>query len=210
MAGFKDLFIPREMEFFQHLKTQVDLLHDAAMQLSLLSKHYTSQELESQHASLVQMVVKGDALALLVTQELHETFITPIDREEIQDLSFNLNRVLHSVEKIVSSIQTYNLPQLDTALVTQVQLLQDIVSHLVSIFQSPLSIKQNQETIAQIKAVEDKADNIYREALSELFSKTTDPIEIIKKKDILKIVEKAIDKAEFVANIMQNVLINHA
>lgn len=210
MAGFKDLFIPREVAFFEHLKTQVDILNRATKELSILTKPFTLKKLNTSSASLNKFLKKGDALMMLITQELHQTFITPIDRDEIQTLSFNLNRILHSIETIIASVQIYHISSIETLLKTQVDFLQQSIQLLVAIFQNPLSIKDNQEIIAQIKEVENKADRVYRKALSNLFIKTKNPIEIIKKKELYQVVEETIDKTEYVANIMQNVLINHA
>jgi len=116
-----------------------------------------------------------------VTQELHQTFITPIDRDEIQILSFNLNRILHSLETLFASVQIFQITIFDEKLKEQIKLLQKSIRLLVSVFQNPLSIKTNQKTIAQIKEVENEADITYRKALTSLFSRSKNPIEIIKK-----------------------------
>lgn len=209
MAGLKDLFIPREVVFFEYLKTQVDLLQQATALLSIFTKHFTAKQLQTNYSILNRKIRKGNALSLLITQELHQTFITPIDRDEIQTLSFNLHRILHSIETIFASIKIYRIFHTNDVLKKQIHLLQQSVNLLVIVFQHPLSTKDNQITIAQIKKVEKKADIVFRKALTNLFIKSKDPIEIIKKKELFQVIEETIDKTEYIANIIQSVLINH-
>jgi uncharacterized protein len=210
MAGFKDLFIPRETAFFEYLKKQVSLLHSAIKELTISTKPFTFKKLRETNNILNKYIKTGDSLFILVTKELHQTFITPIDRDEIQTLSFNLNRVLHSIETVIASVEMYRITRMDTMMKEQIKFLQQSVSLLATLFQRPLAIKENQTTISELKEVESKADVIFRKAVSELFAKSKDPIEIIKKKELLKEIEETIDKTEYIANIMQNVLINHA
>lgn len=210
MSGFKDFFIPRETAFFEHLKAQVYLLNLATHKLTILSKTHTKQQFKTAQVSLKNLIVKGDALFLLVTQELHQTFITPIDREEIQTLSFNLNRVLHGLKTIFIYSDIYRTPKMNIVLKPQIHLLQESVEALVEIFENPLSVKKNQAAIAHIKLVEDKADHVLHDALIRLFDSSLKPIDVMKRKELLIIIEETIDKTEFVANIVQNVLINHS
>ena len=212
MVGLKDLFIPREVVFFKYLKAQADLLQQATALLSIFTGHFTAKQLRTNHSILNRKIRKGSALSLLITKELHQTFITPIDRDEIQTLSFNLHRILHSIETIFSAIEIYHVFQTNNTFSTlkrQIHLLQQSVSLLVIIFQHPLSTKDNQTTITQVKEVEKEADVVFRKALTNLFAKSKDPIEIIKKKELFQVVEETIDKTEYIANIIQNVLINH-
>lgn len=210
MAGFKDLFIPREVTFFEHLKKQVILLESASKKLDILIKNSTDIQISKCHVTLKKDLLQGESFLLWITKELHLTFITPIDREEIQTLSLNLNRTLHSLEAIIAFVQIYRLPRLNSSMRSQIKLLQSSIMQLVSIFQHPLSLKENQKAIEHIKTIENKADDIYREALQKLFLKSKNTVEIMKQKEILQTIEEAIDKTEYVANIMQNVLINHA
>jgi len=210
MAGFKDLFIPREVTFFKHLQKQVLLLESASKKLDVLIKNNTDKQIDKCHTTLKKDLLLGESFLLWITKELHLTFITPIDREEIQTLSLNLNRTLHSIEAIIAFVQIYRIPRLNSSMKSQIKLLQSSITQLVSIFQHPLCLKENQKAIEYIKTIENKADVIYREALRTLFLKSKNPVEIMKKKDILQIIEEAIDKTEYIANVMQNVLINHA
>lgn len=209
MAGFKDLFIPRDTAFLDYLKEQVSLLSEISKYLSFFQKKFDEETINNLYPKLNKVLKKASDKTSHITQELNETFITPIDRDEIQDLSFNIDRLICSVNTIITTIDVYNIKKLDSSSKSQIKIFQKLVNLLSEMFENLLNTG-NQKLIKAIKEYENKADCIYRKALKKLFSEKRVRLDIIKNHELLKVIERSIDKIEFVVNIVQNILINHA
>ncbi|KYF75728.1 Pit accessory protein [Sorangium cellulosum] len=144
---------------------------------------------------------------------LHQTWITPLDREEIHALITRLDDVLDCIE--AASVRLV-LFEIDSPLPEARQLAQAVVESctvMSSAVQALRDIKRQPnllELCVEINKLENKADGHYRAALAALFRKGNDPLLVMKWRDIYDLLENATDRCEDVANIIEGIVLEHA
>lgn len=212
MAGILDLFIPKEKKFFEYLNKQIIILDESSVILSKLIKTERTNE-KKFYQDVIVLHRKSDEVDNIsreITNHLHKTFITPIDRDEIKGLSTHLGFVVDSLEKIASTIYYFKITTLDKNFLHQIKILLQSIRYLKYIFEEPLSPKRNKETIEKIKELEREADSIYSKEIRELFAEVKNPIEIIKRKELYDITEDTIDDICHVSDLLETIIINNS
>jgi uncharacterized protein Yka (UPF0111/DUF47 family) len=141
---------------------------------------------------------------------LNQTFITPFDREDIHRLASSLDDVLDFMNAAAERVAMYKITnpppaaaQLSRLILLQCEELGHAVGHL----------QKNGDVLArcvEIKRYENEADDASREAIGKLFDREKDPINLIKIKELLEVLENATDKAEDAANVLETVVVKNA
>jgi hypothetical protein len=153
---------------------------------------------------------RGDEMTHDILTRLNQTFITPFDREDIHKLASSLDDVLDYVHGAGERLVMYKItdlipsaPQLADCIVRQSEQLRQAVAHLE---------KKNNvlQYCVEINRLENEADRIARSALGQLFETETNPIALIKKKEMYEVLETATDKAEDAANVIESVVVKSA
>lgn len=205
--------LPIENNFFSLFTQNVVNIKEAASDLRKLLDATTPAERKILITRIEDAEHAGDITTHAIFQDLYQTFITPIDREDIHDLASQLDDVLDLMEDVALRISLYEVhvfPQ-DFRDLTDV-LLQTVEN--LSIAVPLLNNMKNRDVILkcceQINTCENAGDDIYHNALARLFREQKDPIELIKLKEILSDIEEAIDRCEHVANSVEGVVIKYA
>jgi predicted phosphate transport protein (TIGR00153 family) len=153
---------------------------------------------------------KGDELTHRVIDELNKTFITPIDREDIHDLSTALDDVLDLIDATAGRIVLFQIrepidevPEMSAILLCQVREIAKAVEKLQD-------NDQVVERCIEINRLENDGDRLFQMAIGHLFEKVKDPIDVIKRKEIISFIEVATDKAEDVANVLETIMVKNA
>ena len=154
---------------------------------------------------------KNDDYTHQIFIELGQNFITPLDREDISHLASSLDDIADYIYAASKSIFMYKT--LETKEYTELSLLihkacleiQNAISNLNG-FKDTAAVK---ESCIKINSIENIADDVLTKALVTLFE-TNDPVRIIKVNAVLNYLEEVTDKAEDVANIMENIIIKYA
>ena len=211
MSGIIDLFIPKEKKFFSYLTRQVSILVECSSRLAALSKPKNTTlvyfKTTFKHAQKQSDVTTEISKEIIIA--LHETFITPIDREEIQSLSLNLSRSLDILEKIAASVLYLRVKKLDASFLKQLLLLEEAAQELKAIFDQPLVKKHNLKHIERIKEIEEEADEVFGKATGHLYNNGHNAIEILKQKELYDFAEEAIDAVRSTADLLDIILINN-
>ena len=199
--------IPSDTTFFTMFSEIADNLISAARVLVDLFDHY--QNTAEKTAEIKRIEHVGDDLTHAILRKLNQTFITPFDREDIHRLTSSLDDVLDLINSAADRTTMYKITspppaaaQLSKLILLQCEELGRAVSHL----------KKNGDVLArcvEIKRYENEADTASREAISLLFERETDPINLIKSKELLEVLETATDKAEDVANVLETVVLKN-
>jgi predicted phosphate transport protein (TIGR00153 family) len=144
---------------------------------------------------------------------LHQTWITPLDREEIHALITRLDDVLDSIEAASERIILFEIEEstkegldLGKAVVASCEATLSAVSSLRDLKQS----KRLLALCVEINKHENTADLAYRAAIAKLFKSGSDPLLVMKWRDIYDHLETATDRCEDVANIIEGVVLEHA
>jgi uncharacterized protein len=161
-------------------------------------------------AKIKDLEHKGDELTHRVIVELNKTFITPIDREDIHDLCAALDDVLDLIDSTATRIVLFQItkpirsvPEMCGVLLSQVKTIGAAVSNL----------QDNDHVVErciEINSLENDADRLFQSAIAALFEEVKDPIEVIKRKEIIETLEAATDKAEDVANVLESIIVKNS
>jgi uncharacterized protein Yka (UPF0111/DUF47 family) len=151
-----------------------------------------------------------------ITQELTEaltkTFITPLEREDIQELAASLYKIPKTVEKIGERIlicpQDLPIP----SFAKQVQLLDqaaEVVLAMVKQLRKGMNVGTAREMNARLQNIEGEADNLELELLRDLYQGDYDPKHIIFLRDLYELLEKVIDRCRDAGNVILQVVLKH-
>ena len=211
--GFLSRLLPASgsEQFFDLLEQHADRTREAA---ALLAEMLAKQVDAAQQAERVKAVEhQGDEITHAVIERLHQTFITPIDRDDMHRLISRMDDVLDLIEASSERIWLYELRTIEPearafadVLVKSVQAVGDAVRCL-------RDLRDREALIAhctEINRLENEGDQLLRRAVARLFHDSTDPIHVIKWKEIYDNLENAIDRCEDVANVIEGVALEYA
>jgi uncharacterized protein Yka (UPF0111/DUF47 family) len=204
-------FKPKDNVFFELFSKGAELFNASAKELKLLMN-----ELDKPKARLDRLVKlehEGD----LVTHELIEytkkMFITPLDREDIFNITKGIDNITDGIESTAHLFYMYNVTsatpeaiELVDKLVAVTSDLVDVISELRFLSKSALLI----EKIIDVNTLENQADLIYRKAMRNIFENPEDLLFVMKWKDLYHHLEDSIDACEALANEIRGVVMKYA
>jgi hypothetical protein len=202
--------LPRDDKFFGLLEQHGEVLGEAAQVMSALvdSRKSPQESLDGIHS----IEHKGDDLVHAVTIALDETFVTPIDREDLHNLATSLDNVLDYLYAATEAFVTYEVHRFSPAMRELVQLCAEAALVLKDAI--PFIRKKRMEKLAparmQIAALEKRADDVYRAELASLFKDPqVNAKELLRQQAVLDALEAAIDSCQDAADLLENVAIKH-
>jgi predicted phosphate transport protein (TIGR00153 family) len=155
----------------------------------------------------------GDEITHATIKALHEIWITPFDRTDIQRLISRLDDVLDLIEATSERVLLFEIttarPQAEELAVILVKCCEKILRALELLPE----LKRSRELLdlcVEIGALESEADGVYRRAIAQLFKPGNDPLEVMKWRDVFDALETATDKCNDVANIIEGVVLEYA
>jgi predicted phosphate transport protein (TIGR00153 family) len=205
MAGL----LRRDRRFFQLLDETADGVVETAHLLLDLVDNY--ENVPEKVTRIRAREKQSDELTDKIINEVNRTFITPIDREDIQRLARTMDRALNYINGVAGRMFSYGLAEPTTDLRAQVAHLVKTVEAMREAVRGLENGKGVVEKCEQISALESQGDSIYREALHNLFADgNADPLRVVKLKDIHEAVENASDRCEDVADMIEEVVVKHS
>jgi uncharacterized protein len=170
------------------------------------------QDAEALAKEIKEVEHAGDKITHHTVETLHKTFITPIDREEIHQLISGMDDILDFMDAASQRVVLYEITEvtaeaqeLGEVLLRATEEVQEAVRGLRRL-QYPMETLQ---TCVEINRLENEGDAALRRGMARLFKESTDPIYIIKWKEIYEFLEEATDACEDVANIIEGVVLEH-
>ncbi len=199
--------IPRDNSFFAMFSAMSDNLIAGARALVDLFANY--QDVEKQIEQIHRIEREGDELTHAILTKLNQTFITPFDREDIHELASKLDDVLDFINAAGARIVMYRISAPPPAAGE----LANIILMQSQELQKAVSLMQKNGNIlvhcVEINRLENEADQVSQQAIARLFECEKDPINLIKIKELLEFLERATDKAEDVANVLETVVLKN-
>jgi predicted phosphate transport protein (TIGR00153 family) len=152
---------------------------------------------------------EGDRITHDLIQHLNQTFVTPIDREDIYRLAGALDNIVDYTEEVADYMGLYRVE----APMTQAQQMSKILLRSCEEIAEALPLLRGFQDISkqtiEINRLENEGDRLTREAMAALFDNGIDPMVVIRWKDLYERLEGAIDATEDAANIMENIVIKN-
>ena len=153
---------------------------------------------------------QADETTHRIVKAANSTFITPFDREDIYALASGLDDVMDYMEETVDLINLYGVDTLPAEFADQVDVLQRGVQLTAEAMPRLRSMKNLEEYWIEINRLENQGDRSYRHILADLFSGNYKTMEVLKLKDIVNALEKAIDALESVANTVEQIAVKES
>jgi uncharacterized protein len=202
--------LPREEQFYDLLERQAKVAQRAIPVLGRFVDEGANYEAIRDEVTRIEK--EGDAIVDEVLESLSNTFVTPIDREDLQRLSKKLDDVLDYVNLTARSLVIFALDRPSTPMIKQLETLKESCDILVEIM--PCLRKNKYDTLIQgcqrIQKLEKAADTIFRQELSRLFhDPTVDAKDILRAREILDHLETAVDSCDAVAETLLNLAVKH-
>ena len=204
--GLKEFFKPRQDQFLELLIQQAEQTLAGMNALEAYMKKRSDK-----HATAVRQAEKeGDELRRILIDLLNRTFVTPLDREDIFALSRAIDDVVDYADTTVEEMQILDVDPNDY-LRRLVSLLQDAAEE---IHLAMLRLKENPgvaaEHASRAKALENRVERVYREAVADLFSGPEDihhVMEMLKLRELYRHLSNCADRGDEAANIIHDIVV---
>ena len=202
--------LPRDERFFALFLKQVENI-SAASSLMLEGAKAGNSQLAKASEQIKALESKGDEITHDIFTRLNQTFITPLDPEDIQALSVSLDNVLDGIEDAAHRMVAYQLNPITPTMLELCEIVKQCAISLQKAFEM-LDKKKDRvmEHCIEINRLENEADKLVRKAVAELFMNEKDPIAIIKLKEVYDFLEATTDYCEDVADTLQTVVVKHS
>jgi uncharacterized protein len=152
----------------------------------------------------------GDRITHDIIRRLNETFVTPIDREDIYELASALDDVVDYTEEVSDYLILYKIEAPMEQAQRLAHVLLQCTRQLAEAMPRMRGFKDISHYTVEVNRLENDGDRIVREAIASLFDNGIDPMVVIRWKDIFERLESAIDATERVANILENIVIKNS
>ena len=207
---FFSFMVPKDRRFFPLFVQAADNIVDTS---ELLIKLIREPDIEKrvEYADAIKVAEhKGDDITKSLLEELNGTFITPFDREDIHELITNIDTIVDLIHTTSTRILRYKLPQFPDEFVKVADCIHSANKEIQFVLRSIKSVNDFrgfQDSYTKISQLEAAADDLYQQFISDLFDTEENAIMLIKKRDILVSLEKAMDKCEDVSVIFSTLMI---
>lgn len=200
--------IPRDEGFYPLFEQQAARAAETAVQLELLMR--SLPVVPDQVDSIVAAERAGDEVMRTVRSRLETSIVTPFDREDIQELANSLDDVLDEMRAAASIAQSHKVTAHLSGVTDLVGLLRQIAEANVALIGKLRTLKKLSDDIDLIDHLEREADATYRRIVTELFNGRHEAIEILKWKDVIEAIERAINAVQDASHVVQAIAVKHA
>ena len=204
-------FIPREERFFDLFEASARNVVEAAHRLQEMVDSW--KNVEGSVAEITELEHQGDTITHNIMARVHRTFVTPFDREDIVQLAHSLDDIIDFIHAAADSMLLYRVgrpgPRAKELAEIIVQAVEE-VERVMPQLRKRIVLSQVLKRCVEINRLENVADRVYRSAMAELFSDSSDMAKIIKWREIYAHMESATDRCEDVANVLEGVALKHA
>ncbi len=207
--GFKEWIIPQDKIFFNILEQQSDLVLKAAQ---LFKKMVNNPENYAENMKEMRRLEhEGDEIVHKMIHRLHKSFITPIDQEDLADLTSLYDDVLDYIDSVANRIFMFEVKKPDEIIKEFAGIIEKQVIEVNEALKYVRKMKQEeiQNRSKQVHSLENVADDLHDKAIIRLF-KEKDPIKIIIMKEIYDFLESITDKCEDVCLVIQDIVLKNA
>lgn len=207
-------FVPKETAFFPLFEEDATILIKGS---ELLKDLVSTTDMDDRDAFIARIKAtekEGDVVTDKIFTQLNKSFITPFDREDIQGLASSIDDVLDNINAASQRIRLYKPKTLTVEMFHVAEIIGLVTLQIEIAVKGLSSPEKNRDKIMracdEINILENKADHVYNLAISNLFEKEKDTVELIKIKEVHQSLEKSVDKAEDVSDVIRTIMVKLA
>lgn len=209
--------LPREGNFFEMFNQHAERIVEAAHAFGQMVANYNDADQRLKYSLAVDTAEESaDRITDEVNRTLHQTFITPLDREHIHTLINTMDDVADLIQDCANSMALYDVRHMTPEIMELAQLNEQCCQSLRETIKLLDHIGDTKAADAALKAcdevdrLESDADRLLRAAMSKLFREEPDVREVLKLKDIYELLESVSDKCEDVANVIEGIVLENS
>lgn len=200
-------FFPRDEQFFDLFNKMADEIRTSAGHLEAILA--TDPPDISKVPLIRDAEHRCDALTHDTIQRLHRTFVTPFDREDLYALASALDNVMDAIDHAAALVKNYRIEVVRPGARELARTVSGSADYLHTALEALAQKKPVHPHAVEINRLENEADRAYQEAVRDLFDNESDPITVIKWKELLDMLEMVTDACEDVANVIEGVVVKH-
>jgi len=201
---FKKL-LPKEEKYFEDFKEMISFIEEMAIHTE---KVFAFDDPQNHILKMKPLELRCDEITAKITKRINKTYITPFDREDIFALIKRLDDISDMLLGATVRVETFHIEKKIEYADKLSLIIREQVKELGIAIQD-LKVKRVNELKA-VKDLEVEADKVYQQAIKELFEKEKDAIELIKKKEIIDLLERTSDRCQSTANVILSIFIKNA
>jgi len=207
------VLMPRERQFFTLFNSHASLVVQGAAALVEMLADYSDNGRRDDYVAKIQSIEKAaDKVTHQTVELMHNTFVTPFDRDQINKLIQRMDDILDLMQDTAESLMLYDVHVLTPEVSHLADLVQicckrveAAVTQLSSMDNGPAILKVCQE----IDALESDADRVMQAAISRLFREEQDVRQLVKLKAVYELLELTTDKCQDVALVIEGVVLEN-
>ncbi len=207
------VLMPQERQFFALFNQHAALVVDGAAALVEMLAGYSDNGRRDEYVAKIQSIEHAaDEVTHQTVALMHNTFVTPFDRDQINKLIQRMDDILDLMQDTAESLMLYDVHKLTAEVLHLANLVQigcarvhDAVTQLSSMDNGPVILKICQE----IDSLESDADRVMRSAISRLFREEQDVRQLVKLKAVYELLELTTDKCQDVALVIEGVVLEN-
>ena len=207
--------MPKEGKYFDLFNSHADLIVEGGKELSgLIGALVDEPEKAAIHAEAIDVLErKADDITHSTLAQLHTSFITPFDRDEIHELINGMDNILDMIQDVAESMTLYDIQRVPS----EAKVLADVteaccvrVRSLVKLLHSMDNAPQILKFCHEIAELESDADRVLRETMSKLFREEPDVRQVVKLKEIYELLESVSDRCKDVAGTVEAIVLENS
>jgi predicted phosphate transport protein (TIGR00153 family) len=203
--------LPRQSKFFDLFEESARNMVKASRALKELID--TWEVIDGRVAEITELEHEGDSITHQIIAQVHRTFVTPFDREDIALLAHTMDDVTDFIHAAADAMLIYKIDQASQrakGLANIILEAAEEIERAVGGLRRRVDLKQILGRCVEINRLENMADRVFRAAMAELFDDSMDITQVIKWREIYEHMESATDRCEDVANVLEGVALKHA
>ena len=200
--------IPREMKFFDMFDEAAGLLTQAADKFLALVTQF--DRLQERAAELKREERACDEVVGRILTSLGRSFLTPLDREDINALATSLDDVMDNMEETAHRFMAFRVERPTPAAVALARIVHECCAHLeqaIRLCRTMKDVEGIQAHLREISRLENEADQIYRDNDGALFARPPDLLQLIKLRELYGWLEETVDACKGVALVLSEIVI---
>ena len=202
---------PKEFNFFELFEVQVQYAVEAAKKFKDIVSH-KGLLTDQAYKEILEIERKGDDATHAIIDQLNKVFIAPFDREDIYELTKELDDIVDMINTMTNRLKVYKIQGGDKSLMEFAVLIEQSVVHVaaaVNGLRNSKNARMVKNSCIEINRLETAGDSMRDHVLADLFENAKDPVHIIKWKEIYEDAETLLDICEDVANVVESILVKH-
>lgn len=208
--SFFQKLVPADKKFFPLFENASQLVVKASAAQLQIFEHDDPVKQKDLFKQIKDIETKGDELKETLFDELDKSFVPPFDREDINDLTNSLDEVINLINGVSQRIKLYRPKEIPEEFKDFAKLISRASDQVNSAVKELNDLKKPGKILKackKISEIEKEADDLYHSAISGIFKKEKDAIELIKQKEILENLEKTADSINAVSGILKKIIL---